>query len=290
MMEHDPSGEKYSGGPAILKELSDNLSRAVEICRHAGRIVLGHYEGAYAAEYKGDIDLVTVADLGSEKFIVGELEKLFPDHRILAEEGSYTERSSESDLKKGFKWIVDPLDGTTNFTHDFPHFAVSMGLELDGEMIFGAVYSPLPDEMFVAVKGGGATLNGKRIFVSTVSSLGSSLLATGFPYDRRSNPKNNVDNFSSFINRVQGIRRGGAATLDLCYLACGRIDGFWELRLKPWDVAAGKIIVEEAGGRVSNLDGRAFDIYSDDILASNGKLHKEMQMLLSNSEVHAKSQ
>jgi len=285
MMEYDPSIEN-SGVQVISKELLDKLPRTVDICRRAGRIVSGHFEGAYDTEYKGDIDLVTVADKESEMFIVEELEKLFPDHRILAEEGSGTERDEETNPKKGFKWIVDPLDGTTNFTHNHPHFAISMGLELDGKVIFGAVYSPLPDEMFVGVKGGGATLNGKRISVSTVSSLGISLLATGFPYDRRTNPNNNVDNFSRFINRVQGIRRGGAATLDLCYLACGRIDGFWELRLKPWDVAAGKIIVEEAGGKVTNLDGGAFNIYSDDILASNGILHTEMKMLLANKWVH----
>ncbi len=289
MKEHGPLLEKNSDIREISKDLSDKLPSAVDICRRAGQIVLGHFEGEIAAEYKGDIDLVTVADRKSETFIVEELGKLFPDHKILAEEGSGTENGWGMGREKGFKWIIDPLDGTTNFTHDYPHFAISMGLELEGKMKFGAIYSPLSDEMFVAVKGRGATLNGDRISVSTASSLGVSLLATGFPYDRRTNPNNNVNNFSKFINKVQGIRRGGAATLDLCYLACGRIDGFWELRLKPWDVAAGTLIVEEAGGKVTNLEGGPLNIYHDDILASNGLLHKEMQMLLNNDMVRLKT-
>ncbi|MDP6156137.1 MAG: inositol monophosphatase family protein [Candidatus Thermoplasmatota archaeon] len=289
MKVYGPLLEKYSDIQEISRDLSDKLLIAVDICRRAGQIVLGHFEGEIVAEYKGDIDLVTVADRKSEKFIVEQLGKLFPDHLILAEEGSGTESGWEMNLKKGYKWIIDPLDGTTNFTHDYPHFAISIGLELDGKVIFGVIYSPLSNEMFVAVKGMGATLNGKRISVSTVSSLGISILATGFPYDRRTNLNNNVENFSKFINKVQGIRRAGAATLDLCYLACGRIDGFWELRLKPWDVAAGIIIVEEAGGKVTNLEGGPFNIYRDDILASNGYLHEEMQMLLNNDRVPLKT-
>ena len=193
MMEPDTPWENNDDIQAISKELLHKLPRAIDICRGAGQIVLDHFEGAYNAEYKGDIDLITIADRESETFIVKELGKLFPGHRILAEEGSGTERRGEMNQTKGFKWIIDPLDGTTNFAHDFPHFAISMGLELDGVIIFGVIFSPLADEMFVAVKGKGVTLNGKRISVSTVSSLGRSLLATGFPYDRRVNPINNVD-------------------------------------------------------------------------------------------------
>ncbi len=252
-----------------------------KICKQAGEIVRSHFGNISEVEHKGVIDLVTIADRRSEEFILKELTKLFPDHSILAEEsfdsGNGTDRGSSP---SGFRWLIDPLDGTTNFAHTYPHFCTSLGLEYDGELIFGVIYAPVADELFTAVRGRGAMMNGTPITVSSVSDVSNSILATGFPYDRRTNPDNNISNFSKMINRVQGIRRGGSAALDLCYLACGRIDGFWELRLKPWDVAAGVVIVEESCGKVTNICGERFDIYNDDILATNGHLHGAMRTIL----------
>lgn len=266
---------------SIIDELSPKFDSLSKICKQAGNIVQSYFGNISEVEHKGAIDLVTVADRKSEEFIVKELTELFPEHTIMAEE-SFDGRAGmdRGSAPSGFKWLIDPLDGTTNFAHTYPHYCTSMGLEYDGELIFGVIYAPVADELFIAARGRGAMMNCSPITVSSVYEVESSILATGFPYDRRTNPNNNVSNFSKMINRVQGIRRGGSAALDLCYLACGRIDGFWELRLKPWDVAAGVVIVEEASGKVTNIGGKRFDIYNDDILATNGHLHGEMRTIL----------
>ena len=284
MKEIETGRADLSNKSLIFNDVIQKIGCLSEICRKAGHIVLGHYGKTDTAEHKGEIDLVTIADRESERYIIGELSHLFPGHEIIAEE----EHGGDEGLKGGgkrktgtkrngeFRWLVDPLDGTTNFAHSFPHFCISLGLEYEGVAVFGMVYAPIQDELFIGIKGRGATLNGRRVSVSKVSSLVDSIIATGFPYDRRSNPRNNMELFQRMMTRVQGIRRCGSAALDLCYLACGRLDGFWELRLKPWDMAAGVVIVREAGGRITNIRGGILDIYKDDILASNTLLHREM--------------
>ncbi len=238
---------------------------AAAIAREAGACLLAH-RGRVGIEYKGEADLVTAADRDSERLITARLRERFPDHAMVAEEGGRTQAAS------GYCWYVDPLDGTTNYAHGLPIFAVSLGLEHDGEMLAGAVFNPVLEEMFTAVRGGGARLNGAPISVSACSELGEALLATGFPSRKRhQNP--NIHFYQHFTLTTHGMRRLGAAALDLCYTACGRFEGFWEFNLKPWDTAAGALIVREAGGRVSDMLGRAHQLHSPEILASNGKLH-----------------
>ena len=266
----------------ILENLSPGLDRVEDICRGAGELIMERFGALSKIERKGAIDLVTEADEMSERFILGELGTLFPGHFFLAEESFDSAGSIPAPSRSSsFTWIVDPLDGTTNLVHSFPHFCVSVALEFEGVLIFGAIYAPCSGEMFTARKGRGSRLNGNEIRVSRTSELGESILATGFPYDRRTNPRNNVEYFSRLILKVQGIRRCGAAALDLAYLSCGRVDGFWELGLRPWDVAAGVLLVEEAGGRVTNMAGLPMDIHRDDILASNGLLHAAIHRELS---------
>jgi myo-inositol-1(or 4)-monophosphatase len=224
--------------------------------------------------YKGVVDLVTNFDRQSQDLIFDRLSAAFPEHGFLAEEGLSRREKSE------FRWVFDPLDGTTNFAHRFPIFTVSIALEYQGRIVLGVVYDPMRDEMFQAVEGEGARLNEGRIRVSAVADLDGSLLATGFPYDLRESPVNNISHFNNFLTRAQAVRRCGSAALDLCYVACGRFDGFWELKLKPWDQAAGVLIVEEAGGRVSDFAGGAFDILSRECLASNGLVHDAMIRVL----------
>jgi myo-inositol-1(or 4)-monophosphatase len=206
--------------------------------------------------------------------IFRRLSAAFPGHLFLAEEGL------SSGEKGDFRWIFDPLDGTTNFAHRFPIFSVSIALEYQGRIILGVVYDPMRDEMFQAVAAEGASLNGQRIKVSGTDDLNKSLLATGFPYDIRESPVNNIAHFNHFLTRAQAVRRCGSAAMDLCYVACGRFDGFWELKLKPWDQAAGALIVQEAGGRVSDFDGREFGINSQEALATNGLIHEAMVRVL----------
>jgi myo-inositol-1(or 4)-monophosphatase len=254
--------------------MNDYLRVAVEAAKLGGEVLRQYYGKEKKIEYKGEIDVVTEADKQSEKLIVGLLSSRFPQHSILAEEGNSTEKPSE------YKWVVDPLDGTSNYAHDYPFFAVSVALEKRGEVIAGTVYHPILEELFMAEKGGGSYLNDRRIQVSKVTNLRKALLSTGFPYDILKDPEEALCLFSNFIHTSQGIRRDGSAALDLCYLAMGRFDGFWELRLNPWDTAAGVLIVTEAGGRVSNFKGQAFSIYEDNILASNGLLHEGMQAVI----------
>jgi myo-inositol-1(or 4)-monophosphatase len=240
-------------GEAAVREagsfLRDNLGREVE------------------AHFKGTVDLVTPFDLGAQDILVGRLAAAFPTHGFLAEEGLTRTGTS------GCRWIIDPLDGTTNYAHAFPVFSVSAALECDGRLVLGFVHDPMRGEMFRAEAGGGASLNGVPIRISGVSDLGRSLLATGFPYDVRTSSVNNLDYWERFIIRAQAIRRCGSAALDLSYVACGRFDGFWELKLKPWDIAAGALMVVEAGGQVTDLEGKAFGLESAGIVATNGLIH-----------------
>lgn len=255
-----------------LKEFAKVGEAAV---REAGRYLkenLGRAAGQ--TSYKGAVDLVTPFDLGAQDILVGRLSAAFPAHGFLAEEG--IERSGASDCR----WVIDPLDGTTNFAHAFPVFCVSAGLECGGRLVLGFVYDPVREELFSALAGGGAFLNGAPIRVSGVDRLDRALLATGFPYDVRQSPVNNLDHWSRFIVRAQAIRRCGSAALDLSYVACGRFDGFWELKLKPWDVAAGGLIVAEAGGRVTDFADRSFKLGVPAIAATNGLIHGELLEVL----------
>lgn len=248
----------------------DIRDTAVAAAREAGSLLRERFGNAGAVEFKGAVDLVTEMDKRSEQLIISRIKGAFPDHGIL------TEESPEEKSSNGSRWIIDPIDGTTNYAHAFPVFCVSIAFEQDGEVELGVVYNPMLDELFVAEKGGGATLNGAPISVSKTETLDTSLLATGFPYDIRTSEKNNLDNFALFAVRVQAIRRAGSAALDLSYTACGRFDGFWEMKLRPWDVAAAALIVTEAGGRITGFDGSAFSIYGDECLASNSLVHDEM--------------
>jgi myo-inositol-1(or 4)-monophosphatase len=238
--------------------------------REAGRFLKANLDLRAEAAYKGDVDLVTEFDLGAQEILAGRLTRAFPDHGILAEEGLTRQGKSE------YRWIVDPLDGTTNYAHTFPVFGVSAALEHRGRVVLGIVYDPMREELFIARDGHGAFLNGRKVRVSEVGDLGRSLLATGFPYDIRTSPVNNLDHWGRFLVRAQAVRRCGSAALDLCYVACGRFDGFWEMKLKSWDVAAGTLIVAEAGGRVTDFAGREHLLDAAETLATNGRIHQAM--------------
>jgi myo-inositol-1(or 4)-monophosphatase len=249
--------------------MSETLSAACDIARAAGGILMEFYRRRVRVEYKGDADIVTEADRTSEKYIISQLREMFPEHSVVAEEGGGYQRDS------GYIWYIDPLDGTTNFAHSFPVFAVSMGLELNGEMVLGVVYDPTRNEMFAAEKGKGATLNGEPMRVSSVGTLKEALVATGFPSQRRHlNP--NIHFYHQFNLNSHGVRRPGSAATDLAYVAAGRLDAFWEFKLHPWDVAAGKLLVAEAGGKVSDAEGATHTMHSTAVLASNGLLHDQV--------------
>ncbi len=241
-----------------------------ELVLSAGAILRRRYKEAKAVSRKTGRELITNADLESEEFIKGEIWKRYPSHGILAEESSVAKVLSQEYL-----WIVDPLDGTNNFAHSFPFFAVSIALMYKGEIILGAIYEPLRDELFYA-DNLGAYLNSEPIRVSDTVRLSDALLATGFPYDLSRSGENNLDHFTDFSYLSLGIRRLGSAALDLAYVACGRLDGFWELKLKPWDMAAGYLIVKRAGGIVTNFNGDEWQIRDDKIIATNASLHEEM--------------
>jgi myo-inositol-1(or 4)-monophosphatase len=254
----------------MTSDTASFLSVAREAAATAGAFIREHWQQPKNIDYKGAIDLVTSVDRECERRMVELLQNHFPGHSILAEE--------QTDLvgQSGYRWIIDPLDGTTSFAHSYPQFSVSIALEFNGEVILGLVYDPLRDECFKAVKDEGATLNGSPIRISRVKELDKALLATGFPYDQREKADFYLSFFKAFMTRSQGIRRNGSAALDLCYVACGRLDGFWELKLRPWDTAAGALIVEEAGGKLSDLSGNRFTIWGEETLASNGAIHDEM--------------
>ena len=254
--------------------MKDFLSVASEAALKAGGILRDNIHGIREITLKGDINLVTEMDMRSERAVVETLLASFPGHSIIAEEETRILGGS------GFTWIIDPLDGTTNYAHGYPFFCTSIAYEVQGAISLGVVYNPIFKELFVARKGQGAYLNGKKIHVSAIGELKNSLLSTGFPYDLAVSAKNNIDHFTNFLYHAQAVRRDGSAALNLCYTACGRFDGFWEMKLNPWDMAAGALIVEEAGGHVTNLAGRKFTIYKDDIVASNNLIHRAMVKVL----------
>jgi len=252
---------------------------AVDAARHAGGILSEYARNGFHVKHKDALNLVTDADTHSEQAIVDAIVRAFPDHEILAEE------RGQAGTKSPYKWIIDPLDGTTNFAHGFPAYAVSIGVEHQGRCILGVVFDPTRQELFVSELGEGATLNGKPIRISRTPKLDGALLVTGFAYDIRVSKQNNLDHFANFALRAQGMRRMGAAAIDLCYVACGRFDGFWELKLNPWDTAAGSLMVIEAGGRMSDFTGRAYSIYGLELVASNGLIHHEMVEVLNRPSV-----
>jgi myo-inositol-1(or 4)-monophosphatase len=241
---------------------------AVDAARAAGQLLKSELPGSRRIAYKGSpTNLVTEMDARVEELIVGRLAAAFPDDAVLGEErGASTGRS-------GRRWIIDPLDGTTNYAHGFPAFGVSIGLESAGRVELGVVYDPNLDEMFVAERGRGTTANDHPLAVSATPTLDESLLATGFPYNIREAGDNNLKEYAAFSVRVRAVRRLGSAVLDLAWLACGRLDGCWGLRLGPWDVAAGSLLVEEAGGRVTDLTGGALDLDAPSLVATNGHIH-----------------
>ena len=253
-----------------MNSVDDFARVGTEVALEAGRLLLDRFHTVFTISHKGTVNLVTDVDLAAEELIVSRLRKAFPTHSILAEERYSKTRG------KGIVWVIDPLDGTTNYAHGYPVFSVSIGLEIDGEVEWGAVFDPTRNELFSARRGFGATCNGAKLGVSATASISASLLATGFPYDIQTDSRNNLDNFCAFAVRVQGIRRAGSAAVDLCYVAAGRFDGFWELKLNPWDCAAGSLIVKEAGGMVTNFSGQPASIYEREIVASNGLIHGEM--------------
>jgi len=251
---------------------------ATEIAKEAGIFLKQRLGSAHTIDFKGDINLVTEADRISEQMITSKINQVFPDHDILAEEFTITDRGSD------YRWIIDPLDGTTNYAHGFPVFCVSIALERVGNIILGVIYNPMLDEMFLAERGEGAFLQGRGIHVSATTSLSESLLATGFPYDVREKSKDTLAYFNEMIPRARAIRRAGSAALDLAYLAAGRFDGFWEFGLKTWDTAAGWLIVEEAGGVVTDMSGGGYYLESPIIVASNDRIHKELMEALNSVE------
>ena len=245
------------------------LDTGTEIAREAGALVLHYLERRVGFELKGEHDLVTEADRASERLVVDRLRSYFPSHAVVAEEGGGHESSSE------YTWYVDPLDGTTNFAHGFPVFNVTIALERAGEMICGVVFDPTRQEMFTAERGGGAYLNNRRIRVTKTGELESCLVATGFP-SRRRHLNINVHFYHQLAMMTHGVRRAGAAALDLAYVACGRLDAFWEFELNPWDMAAGLLLVTEAGGRYTDMFGDPHDLRGPNLLASNGAVHDEI--------------
>jgi myo-inositol-1(or 4)-monophosphatase len=254
---------------------------ALRAARAAGRIHLKRLSRININRKSNSIDLVTEADRESEAAIIEIILRTFPTHAILAEE------SGASALPSDHRWIIDPLDGTTNFAHGFPQFCVSIAYERKGRVQFGIIYDALKKECFSATRGRGARLNNKPIRVSKTDTLSSALVATGFPYDRRERRRFYLSFWEAFMMRTQGVRRTGAAALDLAYVACGRTDGFWEFGLKAWDVAAGGLIVEEAGGRVTNMDGTPLDLDGRNIVATNRSLHREMLEVIADTRPDA---
>lgn len=251
------------------------LNFAVETAKEAGQILLEKF-GRITVTKKADIDLVTEADLASEALIIERISSYYPKHSILAEE------SGEAVIKGGdlaWKWIVDPLDGTTNYAHGYPCFCVTLAVEHDGEIVIGVTYDPTRNELFAAEKGRGASLNGRVIRVSKTDALSEALIVTGFPYNFK-NKEDFAGHLTGFLLRSRGVRRDGSAAIDMAYVACGRFDGFWEEGLHAWDVAAGKLLIDEAGGMTTYYDGSPFSIYTPPICSSNGLIHAEMLDIL----------
>lgn len=257
----------------FFHSMNEFLAVAIEAANEAGAALRAEFERPKKISYKGEVDLVTESDKHSESIIVSKLRAHFPDHAIVAEEGS---RGAAAKAK--YCWHVDPLDGTTNFAHSYPCFAVSIGLLEDSEPLVGVVLNPIANELFTASRGQGAFLNGSCIQVSPVEKLATSLVATGFPTHQRANNRN-IYYYWEFTMRSHGVRRDGSAALDLCSVACGRFEGFWEFGLNSWDTAAGVLIVQEAGGKATDLEGAPYKPGARSILATNGRVHDEMRQV-----------
>ena len=249
------------------------LATATEIVLRAGDIQLAGQASGFRVDKKGTIDLVTEIDVACERMARQLLGERFPDHDILAEEFG---GAAAGEGRSRYRWVFDPLDGTTNFAHGLPIFCASLGLEIDGRRAVGAIYDPSRKELFTAERGEGAYLNGRRIRPSATDALIDALLVTGFPYDMHKQGPDLIQLFGRFMGTARAVRRLGSAALDLCYVAAGRFEGFWEQHLKPWDVSAGALVVEEAGGRVTGMDGSPFDAAAGHLVASNGPLHDQM--------------
>lgn len=256
------------------------LNFAIQTARDAGGILIDRLGRALQISNKGDIDLVTEADVASEELIIERIRSHYPRHAILAEESGMSPAAIEISGESDWRWIVDPLDGTTNYAHGYPCFCVSIGIERAGRIEIGVVYDPMRNELFAAERGHGATLNERRVRVSAVEELNNSMLCTGFPYDVRERPDFSRD-FTNFTMQAQAVRRDGSAALDLAYVACGRFDGFWEDGLNVWDIAAGVLLIEEAGGKITDYQGKPLDIHTPKVLASNGLVHGAMMRVLS---------
>jgi myo-inositol-1(or 4)-monophosphatase len=250
--------------------MSEFLDTAVVAAREAGAFLTSRFRHRLTIEKKGEINIVTDVDRKSEELVRRIIKERFPDHAFKAEEGTETQNNSP------YLWLVDPLDGTTNYAHGFPVFCVSVALLKDGELLAGCIYNPNLDECFTAERGSGACLNGQMIKVSQVQSLDSAFLATGFPYDIRETDETNLKEFAAFSVSSLAVRRAGSAALDLAYTACGRFDGYWEFKLSPWDIAVGILLVEEAGGKVTSWTGGKYELSRGEILASNGLIHDQM--------------
>lgn len=279
MARGDPAGARPAGAA------EDWRTAAEEMARGAGAILMRYFGGSFEISYKGAQDLVTPADRESEAFLASEIARRFPDHALLAEEGGGRGPAAR------YRWLVDPLDGTTNFAHGYPFFTVSLALEealpgreaqpgRRGPVVAAAVYDPTRDECFTAAAGGGARLNGRPIRVSAAETLERSLAVTGFPYDLRRDPEESVRYFTALLPLTEAVRRDGSAALNLSYLACGRFDAFWEIKLHAWDTAAGALLVEEAGGKVTDFRGGPFDPFGIECAATNGRVHAELLEVL----------
>jgi myo-inositol-1(or 4)-monophosphatase len=249
--------------------MSSFVETAADIAHQAGSLLRYYFERRVSFEMKGDFDLVTEADKASEKLVVGRLKQHFPEHGIVAEEGGGHDSASE------YRWYVDPLDGTTNFAHSYPVWNITLALEKAGELIAGVIFDPTRDELFTCERGGGAFLNGRRIRVSNVARVADSLLCTGFPnHNRATNP--NIHFFHELAMSAHGVRRSGSAAVDLAHVACGRLDGFWEIGLSPWDMAAGILLIQEAGGMCTDMEGAHHSLKSPHLLTDNGAIHSEL--------------
>jgi myo-inositol-1(or 4)-monophosphatase len=257
-----------------MKKNDRYLQVAIAAAKEAGRIQKVHLGDLHKVEFKGEINPVSEVDKLCEKAINQIILDAFPDHDLLTEESAFKGKGSP------FRWVIDPIDGTTNYIHGFPFFCVSIALEIEEEIKLGVVYDPLFDELFQAESGKGAFLNGNRITVSRMKNLDLSFLTTGFPYDVREHADFYLRFFRQFMTKSIGIRRPGSAALDLCYVAAGRFDGYWELKIHSWDVAAGGLMVTEAGGKVTDFKGWPFRIYDEEIIASNGWIHEEMLQII----------
>ena len=260
--------------PYHIFTMNQLLEFAVELAFESGRIQKKHYQKRHSIFYKGEINIVTEVDLECQERIISLIAARFPDDHIISEEKDNVFEGRAN------RWIIDPIDGTTNYAHGYPFFCTSVAYEVEGRVVCGVVYNPIFDELFFARTGEGSYLNGQRLRVSGVGELKQSLVVTGFPYDLNTSSTNNIDHFVSFLYRAQAVRRDGSAALNLSYVAAGRFDGFWELKLGPWDTAAGMLILIEAGGTVTDFAGRPFDIYAGQVVASNGLIHKDMVRVL----------